>query len=134
MNDFLNKLEDKYKDLTPEFNLTLVAKGCSPEFGGSAFLIYCDDVVSLMITKSRDGIICYCSDGDWQNDNWYSMDIIWNYLKRNPEYRKMKTENHFSFFKENFNQIANIFQQDEKDHATKELHKLELSRSKTLFG
>jgi hypothetical protein len=87
-----------------------------------------------MVTKSRDGISYYCTDGEWRGENWYSMDIIWNHLKQNVVYQKMKGVGHFSFFQENFAQIDAIFRSSEKEQTASALHGLELSRSKRLFG
>ncbi len=134
MRNLLDGLIDKHKSFAEKASLSLVAEKYSPEFGGSACLIYSDGEVSLMITKSRDGVIYDCGAGEWQSDNWYSMDIIWNYLNHNAEYRKMKNSNHFSFFQESFPQIAELFRSSEKDRTARELKKLELSRSKKLFG
>lgn len=134
MSHALKGLVAKHKEFAEEVGLDLVAEEESPEFGGSACLKYSNGVVSLMVTKSREGISYYCADGEWRGDNWYSMDIIWNHLRQNVEYRKMKSVGHFSFLKDNFSQIVAIFQPSKKEQTASGLHNLELSRSKKLCG
>jgi hypothetical protein len=134
MRACLDRLIDNHRILAEKAGLSLVAEKYSPEFGGVACLIYTDGIVSLMVNKSRDGISYDCGNGEWQNDKWYSLDIIWNYLEQNSEYRKMNISNHFTFLQENFARIAEVFQSSEKVLTARKLHDLEISRSKKLFG
>lgn len=134
MCDLADRLARQHQSFAERTNLQLVAKEQTPEFGGSACLVYSDGTVSVMITKSRDGVNYLCTDGNWQSGCWHSVDILWNHLRQNAKYRNMKRVNELHFLEENFTQIADIFQPAKRSRTAQELHQLELSRSKLLFG
>jgi hypothetical protein len=134
MHDVVDKLVIQHKELADHANLVLANKEYFPEFGGSVCLKYTNGTFSLMITKGRDGIGYYVGNGNVHSDNWYSIDIIWNKLKNNHSYQKMKTSSVRSVVHDNFNELIKMFSQNEREKTEERLHELEKSRSEKLLG
>ena len=130
----LERLIEKHHILVEDFGLSLEVKESLPDFGGSACLKYQTQNLSIMVTKSRDGVGYDIGNGDLSSDNWYSIDILWNYLQANDEYKKVKSISQFGFIKDNMEWLKEIFKPSNKANTEDQLYKLELKRSKKLFG
>lgn len=134
MNDFIKRLIEKHEGFAREVGLEISEHEYSEEFGGSGSLKYQGETVSLLVTKSRDGLSYYVGAGDCANDDWFSVDVLWNLLQGNDQYRNMKSVNQLVFIKENFEDISGAFSVDRTGQTKEKLHLLEKSRSKKLFG
>lgn len=133
-NAMLDKLVEKHKSLVEKFDFDLEVKEWLPEFGGSVCLKYRSENLSVMVTNGRDGIGYDLGNGDLAEGNWYSIDILWNYLQGNDEYKKMKSVNEFDFIKERIEWLREVFSSPNQAEIEARLHQLELSRSKRLIG
>lgn len=134
MSEVVDKLIEKHETFADREGLQLLSKEHSPEFGGSVCLKYQNDRISLMITKSRDGICYDLGPGVRNNQKWYSVDIVWNLLVGNDRYRKMKNGNPFSYIQESVGVLGDLFSEEKRELTLSKLHQLEVSRSKVLFG
>lgn len=130
----LEKFIEKHHVLVEDFGLTLESTESVPDFGGSACLKYLGQNLSVMVTKSRDGVGYDVGNGDLSSNSWYSVDILWNHLQGNDEYKKVKSISQLGFIKDNIEWLKEIFGPSNQANTEAQLYKLELNRSKKLFG
>ena len=134
MNDVVKNLIKKHHDFAEKQGFYLVSEEYSPEFGGTVCLKYQNDGISLMVSKSRDGLCYDVGPSVPENVNWYSVDILWNFLNKHDDYKKMKQNTGLSYIQDNYEEISLAFADRQRELTLEKLHQLEISRSKKLFG
>lgn len=130
----IDKLKQRNIDLICKYKLKLKLEEYLPDFGGSVSLKYGKKNFWVMVNKSRDGVVHDIGYGTLEKCEWYSIDVLWNYLHGNIDYMKAKSINESVFIRENFNWLNEIFSPSKYHKTKKILHSLELKRSKKLFG
>ncbi|QDU49583.1 hypothetical protein [Gimesia panareensis] len=133
-NVLLDQLVAKHRCLVENFGFDLEVKKWFPYFGGSVCLKYRSESLSVLVTKGRDGIGYDVGNGDSAKEYWYSIDILWNYLQGNDEYKKMEPNHEFDFITEQIEWLREVFSSANQAETEARLHELELSRSRILFG
>ena len=135
-NVMLDKFVEQHKSLVENFDFDLELKEWAPDFGGSVCLKYRRESLAVMVTKSRDGVNYDVGNADLAKEHWYGIDILWNYLLGNDEYKKMKRHriSQFDFIKDHVEWLIEVFSPANQAETKARLHKLERGRSKWLFG
>lgn len=127
-------LKENHEVFTKELGFEIQDYDYSPEFGGSTYIIYVKNTLSLLVTKSRDGIIYKLGGGpNLKKRNWFSLNIMRHFLKNMETYKKLKPVNPIKFISENINEFENAFSKKNLDFSVAKLNDLKRKRAKKLF-
>jgi hypothetical protein len=134
MEHVTENLIKKHEEFITKLGFKIEKHEYSPEFGGSTYVIYVRGHLAIQVVKDRDGISYEFGDLlSLRKNEWYSLDIIRNFLSNKNEYIKLKYINPISFIFDNIQQLDRMFANNEREATFLRLKELIRKRGKMLF-
>lgn len=102
----------------------------------SIYLTYQSSYFNFRFGQDPNRFVWMAISSIFEDDNWYDMHTIYNLITNNRNFKKVLSHSkRFSFFKENFEQIAELFnEQKYLNYTKKELDSLREQSAKVRFN